>query len=76
MLDVDIAQKTVPGRDGPRTVLAGLRFGLQQNEIVALVGPSGCGKTTLLRIIGGPGARYGKTSPWCARPTRPPRRHC
>jgi predicted ABC-type transport system involved in lysophospholipase L1 biosynthesis ATPase subunit len=40
MLEVDIAHKTVPSRDGPRMVLAGLRFGLQQNEIVALVGPS------------------------------------
>jgi len=53
MLDVDIGQKTMPSRDGPRVVLAGLRFRLEQDEIVALVGPSGCGKTTLLRIIGG-----------------------
>ncbi len=53
MLEVDIAAKAMPGREGPRTVLAGLRFTLKRNEIVALVGPSGCGKTTLLRLIGG-----------------------
>jgi len=66
MLDVNVAQKTVPGRDGPRTVLADLRFTLEQGEIVALVGPSGCGKTTLLRIIGGLDKHYDGRIAWAA----------
>ncbi len=53
MLDVNVARKSVTGRNGSRTVIAGLRFSLERDEIVALVGPSGCGKTTLLRVIGG-----------------------
>jgi len=53
MLDVNVARKSVTGRNGPRTVIADLRFVLERNEIVALVGPSGCGKTTLLRVIAG-----------------------
>ncbi len=53
ILDVDIARRTVPGRDGPQVVIQDLRFTLGQDEIVALVGPSGCGKTTLLRLVGG-----------------------
>ena len=64
MLDVEIARKTVPARGGPRTVIAGLRFALAENEIVALVGPSGCGKTTLLRTIGGLDARYEGRIAW------------
>jgi len=66
MLDVNVAQKTVPGRDGPRTVLADLRFTLEQEEIVALVGPSGCGKTTLLRIIGGLDKHHDGRIAWAA----------
>jgi len=66
MLDVNVAQKTVPGRDGPRTVLADLRFTLEQEEIVALVGPSGCGKTTLLRIIGSLDKHYDGRIAWAA----------
>jgi len=64
MLDVDVARKSVAGRDGPRTVISGLRFALEQAEIVALVGPSGCGKTTLLRIIGGLDAQYDGRIAW------------
>ena len=64
MLDVEVARKTVPARGGPRAVIAGLRFALAQEEIVALVGPSGCGKTTLLRIIGGLDARYEGRIAW------------
>ncbi len=64
MLDVEVARKTVPARGGPRVVIAGLRFTLQQEEIVALVGPSGCGKTTLLRIVGGLDARYEGRIAW------------
>ncbi len=64
MLNVDIAEKAVPGREGPRAVLSDLRFTLEQNEIVALVGPSGCGKTTLLRIIGGLDTRFEGRVAW------------
>jgi len=64
MLEVEVSRKTVPARGGPRAVIAGLRFALQQEEIVALVGPSGCGKTTLLRIIGGLDVRYEGRIAW------------
>ena len=40
-------------RHGARTVLRGLRLGLDQGEIVSLVGASGCGKSTLLSIVAG-----------------------
>ncbi len=64
MLEIEVARKDVPGRRGPRTVIEGLRFTLQRDEIVALVGPSGCGKTTLLRIIGGLDTRYEGRIAW------------
>lgn len=38
---------------GEREVLAGVTFGAQRGEIVALMGPSGSGKTTVLRLIAG-----------------------
>ncbi len=66
MLDVAITCKAVPGRDGPRTVIAGLQFHLGEREIVALVGPSGCGKTTLLRIVGGLDAAYDGRTVWAS----------
>ncbi len=64
MLEVEVVRKDVPTRRGPRTVIEGLRFTLQRDEIVALVGPSGCGKTTLLRIIGGLDTRYEGRIAW------------
>ncbi len=64
MLQVDIVEKAVPGRGGPRAVLSDLRFTLEQGEIVALVGPSGCGKTTLLRIIGGLDTQFDGRIAW------------
>ena len=64
MLEVHVACKAVPGRDGRRTVLSDLRFSLNQDEIVALVGPSGCGKTTLLRIIGGLDTQFDGQIDW------------
>jgi len=64
MLEVEVVRKDVPTRRGPRTVIEGLRFTLQRDEIVALVGPSGCGKTTLLRIIGGLNTRYEGRIAW------------
>ena len=64
MLDVNIARKAVPSREGPRTVIEGLRFQLREGEIVGLAGPSGCGKTTLLRIIGGLDPAYEGEVAW------------
>ncbi|MDX1671937.1 MAG: ABC transporter ATP-binding protein [Balneolaceae bacterium] len=34
-------------------VVEEVNFGIQENEIFALLGPSGCGKTTCLRLIAG-----------------------
>ena len=70
MLEVEVSRKPGPARGGPRAVIAGLRFALQQEEIVALVGPSGCGKTTLLRIIGGLDARYEGRIAWAGGAVR------
>jgi len=60
ILDVDVARKDAGGR----TVIEGLRFGLADGEVVALVGPSGCGKTTLLRLIGGLDTRFEGRITW------------
>jgi len=38
-------------RFGPKTVLRGLDFQVEQGEFVALLGPNGAGKTTFLRIL-------------------------
>ena len=38
-------------RFGPKTVLKGLDFRVQEGEFVALLGPNGAGKTTFLRIL-------------------------
>jgi heme exporter protein A len=38
-------------RFGPKTVLRGLNFEVEQGEFVALLGPNGAGKTTFLRIL-------------------------
>lgn len=38
-------------RFGPKTVLRGLEFGVEQGEFVSLLGPNGAGKTTFLRIL-------------------------
>ncbi len=53
ILDVAVARKFYGSGAAEHLVLDGVRFGLAEGEIVALVGPSGCGKTTLLKIIGG-----------------------
>jgi heme exporter protein A len=38
-------------RFGPKTVLRGLDFRVEQGEFVALLGPNGAGKSTFLRIL-------------------------
>jgi heme exporter protein A len=38
-------------RFGPKTILHGLNFEVQEGEFVALLGPNGAGKTTLLRVL-------------------------
>jgi heme exporter protein A len=38
-------------RFGPKVVLRGLNFDVEQGEFVALLGPNGAGKTTFLRIL-------------------------
>ncbi len=38
-------------RFGPKTVLRGLDFQVEQGEFVAILGPNGAGKTTFLRIL-------------------------
>ncbi|HEC63579.1 MAG TPA: ABC transporter ATP-binding protein [Candidatus Acetothermia bacterium] len=40
-------------RYGEVVAVAGLSFGVEEGELVALLGPSGCGKTTVLRILAG-----------------------
>jgi heme exporter protein A len=47
MIDVSRLVK----RFGPKTVLRGLNFQVEQGEFVALLGPNGAGKTTFLRVL-------------------------
>ena len=48
--DIITVRKLVK-RFGPKLVLRGLNFTVQQGEFVALLGPNGAGKTTFLRIL-------------------------
>lgn len=54
-LDIDIARKTYPGRNGgpDLLVLDRLKATIPERAYVCIVGPSGCGKTTLLNIVSG-----------------------
>jgi branched-chain amino acid transport system permease protein len=49
LLEVDAVTK----RFGGLPAVAGVTFGIDEGEIVAVVGPNGAGKSTLLKIIGG-----------------------
>ena len=53
ILEVDVERKSFGSGAAERIVLDGIKFSLNECEIIALVGPSGCGKTTLLKIVGG-----------------------
>jgi len=46
-----IEVKKLTKRFGPKVVLQGLDFQVDQGETVALLGPNGAGKTTFLRIL-------------------------
>jgi heme exporter protein A len=46
-----IAVRKLFKRFGPKTVLRGLDFSVEQGDFVALLGPNGAGKTTFLRIL-------------------------
>jgi heme exporter protein A len=48
---VVISVKKLVKRFGPKTILRGLDFQVQQGEFIALLGPNGAGKTTFLRIL-------------------------
>ncbi|GLK69668.1 ABC transporter ATP-binding protein [Hansschlegelia plantiphila] len=45
--------KTVPAKDGERTILNDVNFTTHRREFLCVVGPSGCGKSTLIRTIAG-----------------------
>jgi len=46
-----IEARRVLKRFGPKTVLQGVDFKVEEGEFVALLGPNGSGKTTFLRIL-------------------------
>src|SRR5690554_2307356 len=45
--------KTVPGPEGPLTLLDAININVQAGESVAITGPSGSGKSTLLSLLAG-----------------------
>jgi ABC-2 type transport system ATP-binding protein len=49
MISLDAVSK----RYGPKTIVHGLTFSVDKNEIVGFLGPNGAGKTTTLRMIAG-----------------------
>lgn len=71
ILGVEIERKSFGSGTKERIVLEGVKFALEEGEIVALVGPSGCGKTTLLKIIGGLDSAFAGRVQWFG--TRPAR---
>jgi NitT/TauT family transport system ATP-binding protein len=49
----DIAMRFADANGGGVTAIEGVRFALEDGDVVALIGPSGCGKSTLLNIGSG-----------------------
>lgn len=47
----DLGARHATARRGSADALAGLGFGVQAGEAVAVIGPSGAGKTTLLEVL-------------------------
>lgn len=52
MLDAAHLFKTLPGPDGPRTVLADVSLRLARGDTVAITGSPGSGKSALVRVLG------------------------
>lgn len=50
---MNIAVEGVEQRYGPRYVLRGVNFKVEQGETLVIMGGSGCGKSTLLRVLSG-----------------------
>ncbi len=53
MVDIRNVAKTFGEGHDAVEALAGVSFGIRDNEFFTILGPSGCGKTTLLRLIAG-----------------------
>lgn len=52
-MEASIILKKVGKLSGPRTVLAGLSFGIERGSLLAIVGDNEAGKSTLLRVLAG-----------------------
>lgn len=50
---MNIVVEGVEQRYGPRYVLRGVTFKVEQGETIVIMGGSGCGKSTLLRVLSG-----------------------
>ena len=48
-----IALESVSKRYGPKTIIHGVSFTVEEDEVVGFLGPNGAGKTTTLRMIAG-----------------------